>query len=243
MNSVFLAWQDPYTKSWHLVGELTYNQGLYQFAYTKGTQTSKQFMPFERMREVNKMYFSRELFPLFANRLLNKSRPEYSNFLRWLNLDPTIPHDPLLLLARSGGVRMTDLLRVFALPEIITPEGLYEVYFFSQGLRVLWMTEIPSQFDQLSGERLRWVHDNHFSFVLEQDETMKVGEMPGYLAKVFRRVLDDPQKPVTTTVVRVNSEAPWQLKVLCKLTFQPKEMVQLFKEEELQVISTGPTKP
>jgi hypothetical protein len=241
MNSVFLAWQDPHTKSWHLVGKLTYNQGLYQFAYMKGTQTSKQFMPFERMRDVKKMYFSMELFPLFANRLLNKSRPEYSNFLRWLNLDPTISPDPLLLLARSGGVRATDLLRVFALPEFITPQGSYEVYFFSQSLRSLWV-EMPPQVDQLPGQRLRVVHDGRFSLVLERDETVNMGEMPGYLAKVFRSVLDDPEKPVTTTVVRVNLEAPWQLKVLCKLTFQQKDMVQLFKEEEFQVISSGPSR-
>ncbi|OQW92554.1 MAG: hypothetical protein BWK78_01345 [Thiotrichaceae bacterium IS1] len=241
MKSIFLTWQVPHGKSWHLVGKLTYeeDQRLYRFAYTRGTQNSAHFMPFEPMRDVRKMYFSRELFPLFANRLLNKSRPEYSNFLRWLNIEPTIAPNPLLFLARSGGMRATDLLRVFGWPELTRSDGLYEVYFFSgfsQDLRSVWADQTP-QLDSLLGQRLRMVHDGRFSLVLEQEETTKMGELPGHLAKLFQRVLNESNS-LTTTVVNVNAEAPWQLKVLCKLAFPEKIKVQLCEEEEFQVISS-----
>lgn len=239
MKSVFLAWQDPHENSWHLVGKLTYekSQQLYQFAYTKGAQNSVYFSPFERMRDVKKKYFSTELFPLFANRLLNKSRPDYSNFLSWLHCDSTMSTDPLSLLARSGGMRATDLLRVFGWPEQATREGFYEVYFFSffnQELRSSWINKKLPQLNSLTNQQLRVVSHDRPSLVLEQDGTVNLGEMPGYLAKVFQQMLDR----LTITVANINSEAPWQLKVLCKLAVPEKEMEQLYKdEEEFQVLS------
>ena len=38
------------------------------------------------MRNLHEIYKSPDLFPLFANRLISRKRPEYKDFLRWLDL-------------------------------------------------------------------------------------------------------------------------------------------------------------
>jgi len=46
------------------------------------------------------------------NRLISKKRPEYKRILNWLDLGQE-PADPLVLLARTEGIRETDSLTVF----------------------------------------------------------------------------------------------------------------------------------
>ncbi|MCP4696237.1 MAG: hypothetical protein GY862_05235, partial [Gammaproteobacteria bacterium] len=132
--ALYITWQDPEIRAWHTVGKLERERDAYRFQYTGGALQSPQFMPFGPMRDLHKTYYSYELFPLFANRIMNKRRPEYRDYLRWLNVAED--DDPLLLLARSGGARATDLLEVFPRPER-DKDGYYTLYFFSHGLRHL----------------------------------------------------------------------------------------------------------
>jgi hypothetical protein len=113
------------------VARLSNQDGVYRFEYTKGAK-NQRFVPFGRMTELDQVYYFRELFPLFKNRLLAKSRPEYRAYLDWLGVGVET-QDPMLLLARSGGARGTDLLEVFPQPEA-NAEGEHELYFFSHGL-------------------------------------------------------------------------------------------------------------
>src|SRR6266852_6687237 len=106
MNVLYVAWQDPEDRRWFPVAQLTREAGVYRFAYTKGATRSQRFIPFGRMTDLNVVYESAELFPLFANRLLSKERAEYKNFLHWLDVRET-EDDPLALLARTGGTRET----------------------------------------------------------------------------------------------------------------------------------------
>lgn len=105
MKTLYIAWQDPKDRRWYPVGQLRFDRKVYRFVYTKGAKKSPHFLPFGRMLDLHVAYESHELFPLFANRVLSKTRPEYHDFLHWLNLQEH-EDDPLALLARSsGGVR------------------------------------------------------------------------------------------------------------------------------------------
>ena len=95
----------------------------------------ERFQPFGRMTDLNAVYVGRELFPLFANRLLPKSRPEYRDFLSWLGVDEGSA-DELELLWRSGGERATDTLQVVHCPEP-SPDGQYRAELCSHGIRHL----------------------------------------------------------------------------------------------------------
>ena len=222
MKVLFIAWQDPATRDWIPVGRLARQGGLYMFQYTKGAKRSKNFEPFGWMRDLNSLYLSEKLFPLFANRILPKSRPEYRDYLRWLGLDAT-EYDELDLLARSGGVRATDTLEIFPCP---APDknGMYVGYFFCHGLRYLAPENRARVMSMKSGDRLYLMQDlqNRFdqtALVLRTDDPVSfVGYCPRYYSTAFTQLLKkvDPKR-VTVQAERVSLDAPSNLSVLCKL--------------------------
>jgi len=119
-KTLFLAWQDPISRYWFSIGRLTFDGRLYKFVYTQGVKEAEAkgaFKPLSSFPCLDKVYTSTELFPVFANRLMSRSRPDYSRFMEWLNI-PNDEHDPMAILARSGGERETDTLAVFPCLEV-----------------------------------------------------------------------------------------------------------------------------
>ncbi len=223
MKALYVAWQEPDTRRWVTVGRLTYEDGKYKFVYTQGAREARSFTPFGRMVDMDAAYVSDVLFPLFANRVLPKSRPEYGDYLRWLGLKEH-EHNELEVLARSGGLRATDTLEVFPCPEP-TEDRNYEVYFFSHGLRHLQSQDQARVNELRAGERLylmRDVQNDYDAMALllrTGDPISSVGYCPRYYSGDFSRLLDSvgPDK-VRVTVEQVNPDAPMQLRLLCKLS-------------------------
>src|SRR5579864_5897436 len=133
--ALFVSWQDPTSRRWHVVARLKREQGEYRFTYTKGALASNNFTPFGRMTDLRQEYRSAELLPLFSNRVLPRSRPEYLEYLEWLALNPSNA-DPLVILARTGGLRSTDSLSMYPMPTK-SSNGEYRVVFFCHGLRYI----------------------------------------------------------------------------------------------------------
>jgi len=115
MNALFVAWRsgDAQNGRWGPVGRLDYDGQTYRFCYTRGAHTLAGFQPFSQMDNLGQVYESEELFPLFANRLLARSRPDYQSFLTWSGFDPSNPPDPISLLSVTEGRRQTDSIEVF----------------------------------------------------------------------------------------------------------------------------------
>jgi hypothetical protein len=222
MNAVYVAWQDPKNRTWYPVGRLTSQRNEYRFVYTKGALKSKRFIPFGRMTDKNVVYKSNELFPLFANRILSKSRPEYKRFLQWLAVDDH-EDDPIALLARTGGIRETDTLMVFPAP-VPTRSNQYHVRFFVQGLRYL-PEEALRAVEGLARRTPLFmmpdpqnIHDSTAVALRTDEPRIMVGYCPRYLGPDFLHVLraTDPRK-VRVLVEQVNPDAPIQLRLLCSL--------------------------
>jgi hypothetical protein len=222
MKVLYLAWQNPENRNWVPVGKLSFEDGVYHFVYTKGALRFANFIPFGRMSDRCAIYESKELFPLFANRLLSKSRPEYKDFLYWLKLRGP-EEDPLALLARTGGIRGTDSLMVFPCPEK-TEEGTYHLHFFSQGVRYLPNEAIRRVNVLTPGDLLCLMPDpqnsnDPFAIALRtQDPPVIVGYTPRYLNRDFQVFLKESPSDTRVVVERVNPEAPMQLRLLCSLT-------------------------
>lgn len=238
MKSLFIAWQDPETRLWYTVGRLSREEGLYRFVYTQGAEKSPRFRYLGRMIDLHEEYYSEELFPLFSNRLLYASRPEYPDYVKWLAMEIE-DNDPLLLLGRSGGKRATDSLCVYPEPEP-DAKGEYTVYFFSHGLRYLERNNLKGLARLRSGDILRLKRENHnvhdrFALVLETDESLKVGYCPRYLNRELRRVQE--ATTIRLIVERVNSDAPLHFRLLCRTNFFLPEGVDLFASEEYQPLS------
>lgn len=225
MVTLYIVWQDPSSRTWIPVGRLTRN-GDYEFVYTKGALRSKQFIPFGRMTNLSTRYRSHELFPLFANRLLSKSRPEYQSYLGWLGTESG-NDDPLTLLARSGGLRATDSLMMYVCPEP-TRNGKYELHFLSHGI-----SHLPPCADQRIGvleknERVFPMFDvlnpydpNAVALRTDDPPTM-IGYCPRFVARDVRRIFEKTspanRDSIKFVVERVNQDAPHQFKLLCKMT-------------------------
>lgn len=236
MKALYIAWQDPQTRRWHTVGRLSALANGYRFAYTRGALASPRFQYLGRMQDTSKTYYAEEIFPLFANRLLDASRPEYPAYLEWMGLDGNA--DALEHLARSGGRRGTDQLCVY--PEVEADEqGEMTLYFFSHGLRYLSSTEQQAIRDLQPGEALQLTteddntHDR-YALVLETRKPVRVGYCPRYLNQDLRKV--QGCAPIHLIVERINPMAPLQFRLLCKATFTPPEGLSLYDEDEHQVI-------
>jgi hypothetical protein len=215
---------------------------VYEFVYVHGCQRLPGFEGFGRMQDLHATYQSEELFPLFANRLLAKDRPEYASLLRWLNLKEA-EATPLALLARTGGHRATDSLEVFPLPERAA-DGTYEIHFFSHGIRYV-PEEIQRFISTLAvGSRLYplWDMQNSFDSValaLRSDAPrVLVGYCPSYLnSDLIKVVQSDEPRHCVITVEQVNTDAPIDLRLLCKLSARWPESFQPFTSRDYAPLS------
>jgi len=223
VKQLYLAWQDPKNRSWYPVGLLTIDEnGTYRFVYTKGALSSKNFVPFGRMTDPYSEYKSEDLFPLFRNRLLSNSRPEYKKYLEWLGVSEN-EDNPLSVLAMTEGIRATDTLEVFKCP-MPNDKGEYEVNFFSHGLRYVAKRVIERVNNLRKSEMLFLVPDpqnryDSMAMALRTDDPVEfVGYCPRYLSPDFQKLLEENKAmDVLVTVERVNRDAPLNLRLLCKL--------------------------
>jgi len=227
-NALFVAWRsgDSSNGCWGPVGRLEHVANGYRFVYTRGAQTLAGFRPFSGMPDLEAVYESEELFPLFANRLLARSRPEYVDFLHWGGFDPNNPPDPLAVLGVTEGRRATDSLEVFPCP-LPDADGCYINKFFLHGIR--WRPpEVIERIGKLQpGEVLSLMPDpnNHYDrdavavrTSIENGDNFQIGYVPRYLASEVRRLCAqcDPDA-VKLIVERVNLDAPLQHRLLCRM--------------------------
>ena len=138
-NTLFLAWQDQRKESrlWFPVGRLDVAGGSprYRFRYIGGAKRAEHEAGFPLLMEFPRLdedYCSSELFPLFQNRIMNRARPDFADYL--LGLDLSEGADPVEILSVSGGSRVTDAYEVF--PKLMKHEdGSFTCRFFLHGWR------------------------------------------------------------------------------------------------------------
>ena len=224
-RTLFLAWQDPDSRRWFPVGRLQQRpQGGFMFAYTKGAQAAQDagFDCINGFDSFDKVYESNELFPLFANRVMRASRPDYPEYIRRLNVADE-DADEMAVLAKSGGRRMTDAFEVFPLPEP-DEKGRYHVHFFAHGLRHL-TDEAQTTADRLQvNDALFLMRDfqnpkDSDALLMRTERSVPVGFCPRYLLKDVNTLLQRGPKEVRVLVEQVNQPpAPIQQRILCSLT-------------------------
>jgi hypothetical protein len=243
MKTLFVAWRsgDEPHRGWGPVGMLQRDGDIYRFCYTQGAKMLHGFRPFTSMTDMERVYESEELFPLFANRLLSKTRPEYEAYLRWGGFNSENLPDPIAILEVTGGIRQTDSIEVFPCP-LQTGCGFYNK-FFLHGIR--WMP--PAAIERIN--RLR-PNDNLFLMpdpcnsydpnavaVRTDAERTMIGYVPRYLARDFLDLMSycNPES-ITLHVNRLNLDAPMQQRVLCEIASCWPENFQPCQGEEFRPI-------
>jgi len=224
-QALFVAWRtrDPNIPAWGPVGRLEFDGDFYRFSYTQGARSLPGFQPFQQMDNLDEVYESTELFPLFVNRLLSERRPEYEAYLRWSGFGHDNPPNPLAILAVTEGQRQTDAIEVFPCP-LPDGEGCYLNRFFLHGIR--WAEEAGRAYvDRLQeGEQLRLVPepenpvDPLAMAIYPMNTEVRIGYAPRYLAHDIHTLQGECDSSfVELSVELVNEDAPLQQRVLCRM--------------------------
>lgn len=250
MSTLFVAWRTPDPAGgWGPVARLDFDEDVYRFSYTRGAQTLEGFRPFPQMERFEQVYESDELLPLFANRLLSKSRPEYEAFLRWGGFDPSNPPDPIAILGVTEGLRQTDSIEVFPCPQP-DAEGCYLNKFFLHGVRWMPQPAIDRVGRLNSGERLLILpdvcneYDRNAVAVRTDDERMLIGYVPRYLARdVWHLLRECDPDFIRLEVERLNPDAPLQQRLLCRMNACWPDEFRPCSSEDFQPIASGLSQP
>jgi len=246
MKTLFLAWQDPQSRAWFPIGKLTSDGSSYKFVYIHGAEKAQVecgFQPLHSFPSLNKSYQSEELFPLFANRLMRPSRPDFGDYIEWLN----VPHqadDPIAILARSSGRKATDTFEVFPQPEP-DEDGLYHIHFFSHGLRYLPTCSMDRIASLQPDEQLYVMRDvqNPYdpnALLLRTGDRHPVGYLPRYLAHDACELLDQNSQGLQVHVERINlAPTPLRFRLLCNMTARWADDFHPFSGDEYHPILEG----
>ncbi len=223
IDKLILAWRNHRTLDWVNIGELSYVDSKYYFKYSqkaKDLYKDSQFLPFSHMLDLDNSYESEELFPIFKNRLMHKSRPEYSDYLNWLNLSKN-NLTPFMELSRSGGMRATDDLQLFPYPENIS--GNYIVFFFCHGIRYFSSHTIERIEALKPNDKLFILPDIQNTFdkhalIFRTDEPIEIiGYAPRFFSSDFTQLIEiNGPNNISITVERVNHKSPSQFRLLCR---------------------------
>ncbi|UXS01079.1 HIRAN domain-containing protein [Agrobacterium tumefaciens] len=204
------------------MAKLIQADNLFVFGYTKGARLSENFLPFGSMHDLDSLYVSHELFPMFANRVMNEKRPEYQQYMRWADLSPSTS-DPIGLMARIGGVRATDGLQVLPVPEP-GADGNYKSVFFVHGISHLSLSSQQAVSTLKKGDQLYPLLDIHNPIdanavcLRSGDPASLVGYCPRYLAPDMKSLADSVGANMKFSVRAVNQDAPAQFRLLCEVT-------------------------
>ena len=236
-NKLFVSWKNP-NQQRVPIGHLEFKEGYYSFQYTKGALRDN-FRPFDGMKHIDRVYESKELFPFFKNRLLQKSRPEYQDYLRWLNIKEEQLH-PMQELSLTGGLRATDSFELYPLPE---KSEEYVVTFFSRGIRHLAKSYNQRVEGLEENRKLYLMRDiqnelDNYALVLRTDNPIElVGYAPSFYSKDFNTLIEkNGAENIALKVIKNNTDAPSQLKLFCEFRTQWSEEFNPFDDENFQSI-------
>ena len=243
-KSLFLAWQAPKRRTWFPIGRLDADAQLrrYFFAYTKGALKAQHEVGFTALPafpDLSRSYESSELFPLFQNRVLDRKRKDFAEYLESLGL---VEPDPIEMLALTGGEGQTDSLEVF--PKIAKQrDGTFMCRFFVHGLRY-----IPES-ARARGLALKEDEDLGVSIELNNPKTGLaiqltsrdyhfVGWTPHYLVEDLLQVISEGPA-IKARVMRVNRDGvPANRRVLVEFSGRFPEGVEPVSSEPFQLIGS-----
>jgi hypothetical protein len=141
-----VTWQHPNERGIQPIGFLSYDARTYRFAYIRNVLNVRDFRALLGFEELDRVYESAELFPLFAQRVMAPRRPDYQRYVKQLGLhgEP----DPWEQITRSQGHRHGDSLQL--LPEPTVQGEELTGRFLAHGIR-----HVPEESHKLYGQEVR----------------------------------------------------------------------------------------
>ena len=226
MQTLFLAWQDrARTRQWFPIGRLDADVDLpnYRFRYTCGAERAQLVAGFPLLLDFpdsHREYQATELFPLFKNRVISPTRPDFGEYIQ--NLDLSVGVDPIEILTIDGGYRTTDSFEVF--PKLTKrDDGSLILRFFLHGSRHVSETAQQRCNTLVPGDKLNIGVEitnprTLLAVQIQTDDYHMIGWVPDYLARDLATMLVAASGGYTARVVKVNPQpAPPRHRVLIEL--------------------------
>ena len=216
-KTFFIAWQATRNRGWFPVGRLDVDvKGSgYRFRYVKGAVRAQEEVDFSTLMEFPKLkgnYESEELFPTFTNRVMSKSRPDFAEYMRNLDLHEGI--DPIESMNVDGGYRVTDAYEVF--PKIEKgADGSFRCRFFLHGDRHT-NPDVEERINDLKSNENLYVGlqlnnpATNLAVQIQTEDYYMIGWSPRYLARdlaaamIETTLMEEPNTDYRAHVVRVN---------------------------------------
>ena len=216
-RTVFLAWQDKaITKEWFPVGQLDAvdDPVEYRFRYIGGAKRAQEEAGYPLppdFPDIEGVYSSPRIFPIFRNRVISPNRPDFGEYMRILGLPDDPAPDPIEILAVSGGRRVTDSYEVF--PKIVKREdGGFTCRFFLHGLRHV-NPEARARVDSLQeGETLYAALEltnpaTGLAVQIQTEDYHVIGWSPRYLVEDLAKAMADSPREYRARVARANPDS------------------------------------
>lgn len=249
-----VTWEHPWTRVISPVGFLTFDGATYAFVYLQQVLGTDDFRPLLGFPDLHRRYESDQLFPLFAQRVMDPHRADYARYVDRLGLDPR-ELNPWEQLARSEGSRHGDTIQLLPSPWRDV-EGLWRCRTLVHGLRWILMREttVDGVARQVTGVELEAVlaslrPGDGLELVLEPSNVYNpravivtdrsrtpLGYLPDLLTEGFGRLTKTA--PVTARVVRVNGpDAPAHLRLVVELTAPANDEFEFFSGRGWQMLA------
>lgn len=222
-----VIWQNQASRALVHVGWLEYNGDEFVFSYTEAAKSNADFEPFPPFPLFNETYRSTELFPFFSIRLTSAADPGFDAVIDALGLtrDQATPAE---LLARSPSESPHDTIQVIPEPTEM-PDGTLVRRFLVSGVRHAderRPERVSRAVERLTaGTQLLVLPEptnptNPRALQLAAEQTV-IGWVPDYLVDEIHAYLER-DRSLSFVVDRANGpEAPWHLRLLCRLTVAP----------------------
>jgi len=221
---LFVGWQSPENRAIYPIARLLLRtQGpRYEFTYVHGVLDAMKhgFIPFRELPQLKQLYFFHHLPPLFTNRLMPHSRPDFAEHLEQLGLGSSrdrVP-EPEVILARSGALKATDKLEVSAPPEFDVATRTWTYHGFARGVR-----HVPGAEDAMlgvhAGDLLEIESDvandwDARALLMLRTDRARLGFVPHILIEDLGWLMDHGVE-VRAEVVKINlAPAPTQQRLL-----------------------------
>ena len=247
-RTLFLAWQDGDSRQWFPVGRLDADVSgpLYCFRYTEGAGRAEREAGFPLLVEfpdLRQAYWSPELFPIFRNRVMNRGRPEFADYLRQLDLPEGA--GPIEILSVNGGSRVTDTYEVF--PKLDKREdGKSTCRFFLHG----WRYVSPAAQERLnkltSGDELYMTLEpanpaTGLAVQIQTTDYHMIGWTPRYLVQDLATAMIEAPNEYKAKVVTVNPQPfPSKQRVLIEMSGSWGEHEPMTGEDFMPLVADAP---
>jgi hypothetical protein len=249
---LYLAWQDATSRRWFPVGRVRRlpDRG-YEFVYVRGFDEAREkagMLPIIGFPDPSLRYLSDTLFPHFQNRIMPRSREDYPVYIENLGFSEP-PSEPLAILARSGGRKVTDSFSFSLFPEpaeVVMSDGecRYAVCFFIHGMRYAQPAARARGMGASRGERLLLMADFQNSadtdaFMLRTDDNHLLGWVPRFYCADIQE-LHRREQPIKATVEHVNAPStPSWLGVMCRIEAPWPTGFRTLRGPEYEVLARG----